>query len=191
MRFTRGNQSFDLTLNGKVETFKIFYNYYEGWDASGQTSGAYIFRPKSNTPKLFSNVVRMYYADGQNVGMIVLEGDRTITRCYFSKAKDFVRNYGFLVETQLDSIPVEDKVGKEVTINFKTAKNNNKTFFTDSMGLEEQKRVIDFRPSWNYTAFEPVAGNYYPVNSFIRIADPSSGSVTVLSDRSQGGSVLR
>ena len=28
VRFTRGNQSFDLTLNGKVETFKIFYNYY-------------------------------------------------------------------------------------------------------------------------------------------------------------------
>ena len=52
------------------------------------------------------------------------------------------------------------------------------------MGLEEQKRVIDFRPSWNYTAFEPVAGNYYPVNSFIRIADPSSGSVTVNDDAS-------
>ena len=97
LRFTRGNQSFDLTINGNTESFKIFYNYYEGWDSEGQTSGAYIFRPKSNTPKSFSNISRMYYADGQTLGMIVLEGDKTITRCYFQKEKDFVRNYGFSV----------------------------------------------------------------------------------------------
>lgn len=54
----------------------------------------------------------MFYADGSTLGMIVLEGDKTITRVYFSKTKDFVRNYGFMVETQLDSIPVDDKVGK-------------------------------------------------------------------------------
>ena len=26
------------------------------------------------------------------------------------------------------------------------------------MGLEEQKRILDYRPTWNYTAFEEVAG---------------------------------
>ena len=60
------------------------------------------------------------------------------------------------------------------------------------MGLEHQKRVIDFRPSWNYTVYEPTAGNYYPVNSFIGVQDINTNkTVVVLSDRSQGGSVLR
>lgn len=60
------------------------------------------------------------------------------------------------------------------------------------MGLEEQKRTLDYRPTWNYTVFEPTAGNYYPVNSFIGIRDISTdATVTVLTDRSQGGSALR
>ena len=29
LRITRGNQNFDLTLNGATETFNIFYNYYQ------------------------------------------------------------------------------------------------------------------------------------------------------------------
>ncbi len=38
---------------------------------------------------------------------------------------------------------------------------------------------------------EAVAGNYYPINSHIRIQDAGSGkNLTVLSDRSIGGSVI-
>ena len=52
--------------------------------------------------------------------------------------------------------------------------------------------MIDFRPSWNYTVYEPTAGNYYPVNSFIGVQDINTNkTVIVMSDRSQGGSVLR
>jgi hypothetical protein len=136
VRFTRGNQSFDLTLNGVTETFKIFYNHYEGWDQGGQHSGAYIFRPKSDVPKSYSNINKLHYADGLTTGIIVLEGDRSLTRVYFSKTDNYVRNNGVLIETQLDSIPVTDNVGKEVTLNIKTNYNGNKAFFTDSMGLE-------------------------------------------------------
>ena len=102
-----------------------------------------------------------------------------------------VRSFGCLTETFIGSISVFDGRGKEVVLNVKTGYRNNKTFFTDSMGLEEQRRVLDFRPTWNYTVYEPVAGNYYSINSFIRIEDVSSNrSVAVLNDRSQGGSVL-
>jgi hypothetical protein len=86
VRFTRGNQSFDLTINGTTDSFKIFYNYYEGWDQSGQKSGAYIFRPKTDTSKPYSTVNKMYYVDGKQVGMIVLDGDKALTRVYFNKA---------------------------------------------------------------------------------------------------------
>ena len=48
---------------------------------------------------------------------------------------------------------------------------NKKTFYTDSNGLEMQKRVIDFRPTWDLVTNEHVSGNYYPVNSAIAIRD--------------------
>ena len=102
----------------------------------GQHSGAYIFRPKSDNQKVYSNINKMHYADGVTTGIIVLEGDKSLTRVYFSKTADYVRNNGALVETQLDSIPITDNVGKEVTLNIKANYNNNKTFITDSMGLE-------------------------------------------------------
>lgn len=39
---------------------------------------------------------------------------------------------------------------------------------------------------------QPTAGNYYPVNSHIGLKDITSGKkVTIITDRSQGGSVLR
>lgn len=121
-----------------------------------------------------------------------MEGDRTSTKVFISKTKDYVRRFGLMIETFIDSIPINDNNGKEVTINIKTKYNNGKTFYTDSMGLEEQTRVLDFRPSWNYTIIEPVSGNYYPINSFIRIQDSTSKkSITLLNDRSQGGTVMR
>ena len=103
-----------------------------------------------------------------------------------------MRQFGCTIESHIDSIPVSDGKGKEVTLNVKTNYQNGKSFYTDSMGLEEQKRVIDYRPTWNYTVYEPVAGNYYPVNAFMRMVDVNSNrSLAIISDRSQGGSVIR
>lgn len=192
LRITRGNQSFDLTINGVLESFKIFYNYYGGWMESGQDSGAYIFRPTNDISVEYSVIRKIYYADGAASAVVVLEGDKTLTKVIFSKAVDYVRKYGFMIETFVDSIPIDEGRGKEITLNLKTKYNNNKTFYTDSMGLEEQTRVLDYRPTWNYEVNEPTSGNYYPINSFIKIKDVvTNRSVTVLTDRSQGGSVLR
>lgn len=191
LRITRGNQNFDLTIRGATETFNIVYNYYEGW-VGGQSSGAYIFRPTKQTSTEYSSIKKVYYADGATTAVVVLEGDRTLTRVSFSKTLDYVRNFGFMIETFVDSIPIGDKVGKEVTLNIKTRYNNGNKFFTDSMGLEEQTRILDYRPTWAYQVNEPTSGNYYPVNSFIRIQDSATNkTVAVLNDRSQGGSVLR
>lgn len=54
-----------------------------------------------------------------------------------------------------------------------------------------RQRVRYFRPQWNLTVEEPVAGEYYPVNFAIKTRDVASGvEVNVLTDRSQGGSSL-
>jgi len=52
--------------------------------------------------------------------------------------------------------------------------------------------VLDFRPTWDYKVWEPTAGNYYPINCFISLKDEKANKqFTILSDRSQGGSVIR
>jgi hypothetical protein len=103
-----------------------------------------------------------------------------------------VETNGFEIETLIGSINVADKIGKEIILSFATTIQNNKTFYTDSNGLEEQKRVIDYRPTWSLVQNEPASGNYYPVNSHISINDSTSKQrFSLLVDRSQGGSVIR
>jgi lysosomal alpha-mannosidase len=111
---------------------------------------------------------------------------------YFSKIPKYIDTNGFEIETLVGSINVTDKIGKEIILSFATTIQNNKTFYTDSNGMEEQKRVIDKRPTWPLIQYEPASGNYYPVNSHISIIDTNSKQrFNLLVDRSQGGSVIR
>ena len=85
-------------------------------------------------------------------------------------------------------------VGHEVTANFfaPTIKNDG-VFYTDSNALEMQKRILNFRPTWNLTTVDNlnITANYYPVNSAIAIIDETTNmQMVVMNDRSQGGSVL-
>lgn len=91
--------------------------------------------------------------------------------------------------------PIKDaalpKLGKEIISRFDTGLKTKSVFYTDANGREMQKRTRNFRPTWQYNGTEPVAGNYYPVNSRAYIRDESSGvQFTVLTDRSLGGSSL-
>jgi hypothetical protein len=53
------------------------------------------------------------------------------------------------IETFIGSIDVSDGIGKEVVMLLETNVNNQDTFYTDSNGLELQKRKINYRPTWN------------------------------------------
>jgi len=94
------------------------------------------------------------------------------------------------IEYTVGPIPIDDGVGKEVVNLFRTGISNNGTFFTDSNGREFMKRERSQRQTWDMEEFEPVAGNYYPVNAAIFIEDDHS-SLAVLTDRTQGGSSLQ
>lgn len=75
---------------------------------------------------------------------------------------------------KLGGIPLQAQ-GKEVVLQFHTPNIDNKgTFYTDSNGLEMQKRVLDYRPTWNFSSVLNVTQNYYPVNSAIVIRDEDS-----------------
>lgn len=54
-------------------------------------------------------------------------------------------------DVSLGSIP-NTGYGQEVTINFRSFDiDNNNTFYTDSNGLEMQERILNYRPTWNWT----------------------------------------
>ena len=75
------------------------------------------------------------------------------------------------IESFIDSISIEDGYGKEITLKIKTMITNKDEFYTDSNGLEMQKRKLNHRATWNLDVNQPVAGNYYPITSMISIND--------------------
>lgn len=67
-------------------------------------------------------------------------------------------------------------------------------FYTDSNGRQTLVRKRDFRPTWDLNVSEPVAGNYYPINSHIYLTDDQENPqavVALVNDRSQGGTSLK
>ena len=90
-----------------------------------------------------------------------------------------------LWDVLLYGIPYQQN-GKEVVVIWHTPNiDHGETFYTDSNGLEMQKRVLNKRPDYNLTTNEPISANYYPVNSAIAIKNDTSGlQLTVMNDRS-------
>jgi lysosomal alpha-mannosidase len=103
----------------------------------------------------------------------------------------FAKNPALEFEVLLDPIPASGG-GQEVTANFFAYNlDNNNTFYTDSNALEMQQRILNQRPTFTLQTDEPIAANYYPINSAIVINDEKQGlSFVVTNDRSQGGSVI-
>jgi len=183
-------------------TFSLAYNYYKayqntnptsapGFNAYNQNSGAYIFKPSNDTKSnsvLYTTPSSGSIYIGKNLVQIHIESSNVNTdiRIY----NDLT--LGLEVNTFVNSIPVADKQGKEIILLVNTPSiNNNKTFYTDSMGMEMQKRILNYRPTWNASIDEPVSGNYYPIQSTIYIEDSTTHErLAVLPDRAQGGSSI-
>lgn len=69
-------------------------------------------------------------------------------------------------------IPLIDNKGREVVAKWTfNGIDNEGTFYTDSNGLEMQKRVKDYRPDFTLDTKMKVNDNYYPINSAIAMRD--------------------
>ena len=179
-----------LTLTLDQQFF--WYNASTGNNInSTQASGAYIFRP--NSSQVFPVNANNNKATIQvHTGKVVQE----VRQVFSDWASQVVRLYkgGKFVEFEytIGPIPFADGLGREVISRFDTSLASNATWWTDANGREMQERIRNYRKTWPLTNTEPVAGNYYPVNSRIFIQDKQKGlQFTVLTDRSQGGSSLK
>mmetsp|Transcript_2491 Transcript_2491/g.3847 ORF Transcript_2491/g.3847 Transcript_2491/m.3847 type:complete len:227 (+) Transcript_2491:1392-2072(+) len=97
---------------------------------------------------------------------------------------------------ELNGIPVtEDNQGKDVVVavHFNDF-NGHKTFYTDSNGLEMQKRILNHRPDYDFNNVQNISANYYPVDTAIAmqhhdlLQKTPSRQAMVLNDRSMAGS---
>jgi lysosomal alpha-mannosidase len=80
------------------------------------------------------------------------------------------------VDVELYGIPYDPAIGHEVTVNFLAPEIDNAgVFYTDANGLAMQRRVLNYRPTWDLdlTANQNITANYYPVGSAIAIRDDS------------------
>ncbi|XP_034756672.1 lysosomal alpha-mannosidase [Etheostoma cragini] len=165
----------------------FWYNASDGNNRnSNQPSGAYIFRPNSSTPFIISKTAKT-----ESIQTPVVQEVRQWFAPWVSQV---VRLYGdsraLELEWTVGPLPINDDLGKEVITRLDTSIKTSEYFYTDSNGREMLQRKKDFRPTWNLTQSEPIAGNYYPINSRAFIKDDVD-QLTVVTDRSQGGASLQ
>ncbi|XP_077425885.1 lysosomal alpha-mannosidase [Vanacampus margaritifer] len=173
-------QSISLTQNF------YWYNASDGNNSkSNQPSGAYIFRPNSSTPFVISKTAKT-----ETIQTPVMQ---EVRQWFAPWASQVVRLHAdsrvLELEWTVGPIPIDDDLGKEVIARLDTDIESSGIFYTDSNGREVLQRKKDFRPTWNLKQSEPVAGNYYPVNSRAFIKDDKD-QLTVVTDRSQGASSI-
>ncbi|CAB9508715.1 Lysosomal alpha-mannosidase [Seminavis robusta] len=187
-----------ISMNNVTVDVSQSWGYYTSFDnkmdkpdntvGGKQNSGAYIFRPSKPNQEL--NVIP--YAQGAIFvnNSLGLEVHAQFEERWIKQVTRVMKGLPYVdIEFTIGPIPIDDNRGKEIVTRFNTAIQSNATFYTDSNGREFQKRHRNFRPSWPLDVYEPVAGNYYPVNAAIYIEDKSS-SFSVLVDRTQGGASL-
>ena len=158
-------------------------------DSDGQNSGAYIFRPSRADEKItdlpLSETTDVKIFQDELVSEVHAQyGDWVSQVTRVKKGSPYVE-----IEWVVGPVPDDDGIGREVVTKFSTDIESGDTFFTDSNGREFLERKLNYRPTWDMEVFQPVAGNYYPVNAAIFVEDDKS-SLAVLPDRTQGGSSL-
>ncbi|XP_014748733.1 PREDICTED: lysosomal alpha-mannosidase [Sturnus vulgaris] len=177
----------NLAKGISLPVFQSFYwyNASAGDSESSQASGAYIFRPNASVP---SPVAKC--AATRLLKTAVVQELHQNFSAWCSQVLRLRPGQPYLeLEWTVGPIPVGDGLGKEVISRFQTPLRTAGLFYTDSNGRQVLERRRDYRPTWNLSQSEPVAGNYYPVNTRIFIRDQKV-QLTVLTDRSQGGSSI-
>ncbi|ESO84761.1 hypothetical protein LOTGIDRAFT_207233 [Lottia gigantea] len=170
--------------------------YYIGHDGNNSkdefvASGAYIFRPSSNNVHMFDKPqlkLKNYIKQGEIV--------QELTQSFSSWATESFILYENAkwaeIQWTVGPIPINDKKGKEVISQYTTDLQTDSLFYTDANGREILQRKRDYRSTWTLNQSEPIAGNYYPVNSRTYMQDTDKDiRFSVLTDRSQGGSSIK
>ena len=158
----------------EITVLKMSYRYYKSYQGDGQKSGAYIFRPATPDEKSikYSKFTSGKEFKGNHMSSM------TITDSNFEITLKTHKDSSF-IEVETNHLGIQNdwltSHGKELIIHFETVGlQNDETFWTDSMGLQMQKRIFDYRETWEMVKTEIVSENYYPVIHGVFIEDKES-----------------
>uniref|UniRef100_A0A4W5MS08 Alpha-mannosidase n=1 Tax=Hucho hucho TaxID=62062 RepID=A0A4W5MS08_9TELE len=163
------------------------YNASDGNNSESiQMSGAYIFRPNTSTPFIISKTAKTETLQNS----VVQEVRQWFSPWVSQVVRLYTDSRALELEWTVGPVPIGDDLGKEVISRLDSSINSSGVFYTDSNGREVLQRRKDYRPTWNLRQSEPIAGNYYPINSRAYIKDDKD-QLTVVTDRSQGGGSIQ
>uniref|UniRef100_A0A8K9XI24 Alpha-mannosidase n=1 Tax=Oncorhynchus mykiss TaxID=8022 RepID=A0A8K9XI24_ONCMY len=174
------------------QTVKLSQNFYwynasDGNNSESiQMSGAYIFRPNTSTPFIISKTAKIETLQNS----VVQEVRQWFSPWVSQVVRLYTDSRALELEWTVGPVPIGDDLGKEVISRLDSSINSSGVFYTDSNGREMLQRRKDYRPTWNLRQSEPIAGNYYPINSRAYIKDDKD-QLTVVTDRSQGGGSIQ
>lgn len=164
---------------------------YSSCGQEPQASGAYIFRPQTENKSGLAIVnVTTFTAD------LVKETWVSLNASWASYIiREHVGEPGFEVEWLVGPLP-EEGAGTEVVMVYSTetttSDDEQTEFWTDANGRQMVRRLKDHRFSYDLVEnIEPVSANYYPITSGIMTKTSDGKTLTVLTDRSQGGTSLQ
>jgi len=171
-------------FNSKIKEYP-----WSGNAESTQLSGAYIFRPSSPT-----EVLNKILSDPKKTKILrddfITEIHTGFEVPWVKQITRIIRGQPYIdIEYTIGPIPFDDGKGKEIVTRYSSDIESNGIFHTDSNGREFIVRERSKRQSYDFEEFEPIAGNYYPVNAAIFLEDDNF-AMSVLPDRSQGGTSL-
>ncbi|XP_071540487.1 lysosomal alpha-mannosidase-like isoform X2 [Panulirus ornatus] len=173
----------------KVNQTFLWYAGMSGNNSNedNRASGAYIFRPHGTFAQDIAEKANITIVEGPVVAEI-----HQVWTPWVSQVIRVYKGQTLLeMEWLIGPIPVEDGVGKEIVNRVvwpDIITGNN--FYTDANGREILQRIKNFRPTWKLHNVEPVASNYYPVNSRLILHSGPNFHAAILNDRSQGGTSL-
>ena len=171
----------NTNLNNRND-IDIKLQYYEScgdvYSLHDKNSGAYVFNPNQHGKHDFQSNKSFTI-----IGPIVNETFTVYDDWGVVALREYLEEEYTEVAWQVGPIP--DFIGTEVVIVYSSNLTSNGTFYTDSNGRQMIKRV---RSSYAEDKFE--TSNYYPVTSRIELRSKNGELMTVLPDRSEGGTSL-
>ena len=166
-------------INGVTLKNDCHLFYYRSSIDPVQSSGAYIFRPEKNDPVPIGKPKLSI-----NHGALTMDLILTYSNWAEQKFRFFKRSPVIEHEFIVGELP---RPGMELIFKLETDIESGNIFYTDINGRGEILRKLNYRETWELNQTEPVSGNYYPINSKIRIEDEKTGAqLAVFPDRAQG-----